>query len=353
MITITKLGVILEKTDNAFESEGVLNPAVMQEGDDVHMFYRAFKKGNFSALGYCRFEGPTKIVERKDHPVMYPSTEEEKHGVEDARMTKIEGKYYLTYTAYDGHNALGAVATTSDFEQFNKLGVVVPKVTFEHYYRMLMGNNNLSDKYLSQYNFLIEHGMIDKVSNYLIWDKNLILFPEKINGKFALLHRLFPGIQLVCFNDFSELNNEFWMAYLYDLHKHIVMDPVFPYETSHIGGGCPPIKTDKGWLFIYHAVEVTPSSNVYHASAALLDLENPQKVIARLKQPLISPQESWEKNGYVNNVCFPTGTALFGKDLHIYYGAADSTIAVAKVNMDELMQELLANHRWEPAAAKN
>jgi beta-1,2-mannobiose phosphorylase / 1,2-beta-oligomannan phosphorylase len=343
---ITKLGVILEKTQYAFESKGVLNPAIMQVGTDVHMFYRAFKKGNYSTLGYCRFEGPVKIVERKNHPVFYPDKKEEKQGVEDARLTKMDNTYYMTYTAYDGHNALGAVAVSTDLEKFDKLGVITPKVTFREYYNAIEGNKNLSNKYLHQYHFLVEHGLLDKVPNYLIWDKNLLLFPEKINGKFALLHRMFPGIQIVYFNDFADLTTDFWIQYLFALDEHIVMDPAYGYETSHIGGGCPPIRTPHGWLLIYHAVEVTTYSNVYHMSAAILDINDPKKVIARLKKPLASPEHEWEKRGYVNNVCFPTGTAIFNEDLYIYYGAADSTIAVAKINMNELLNDLVTNNAW-------
>src|SRR4051812_20159381 len=85
-IMITKLGVILERTTNAFESKGVLNPAVMQEGNTVHMFYRAFKTGNYSTLGYCRLEGPQTVTERYDHPVLLPERPEEQQGVEDARI---------------------------------------------------------------------------------------------------------------------------------------------------------------------------------------------------------------------------------------------------------------------------
>ncbi len=310
------------------------------------MLYRAFKKGNFSTIGYCCFDGPLHLLKRHDLPIFYPDREEDKQGVEDPRIVRIENKFYMTYTSYDGHNALGSLATSTDLVKFEKFGVIAPRVTFEEYYHAVAGNKKLNAKYLQQYNFLIEHGMLDKIPNYLIWDKNLILFPEKIEGQFVLLHRILPGIQIVRFNDFSDLNTEFWMRYLFALDTYILMDPVFEYETSHIGGGCPPIKTEAGWLFIYHAVEVKTYANVYHISAAMLDLKNPGKVIARLREPLISPHEEWEEKGYVNNVCFPTGTAVFENDLYIYYGAADSNIAVARVNMPELINELMTNNLW-------
>lgn len=119
------------------------------------------------------------------------------------------------------------------------------------------------------------------------------------------------------------------------------MDPELQHESSHIGGGCPPIKTPNGWLFIYHAAETTPRGVIYHATAALLDLKNPKKVLFRLQEPLISPELPWEREGVVNNVVFPTGTALFGDELYIYYGAADQSVGVAQVSLKELLDELV------------
>ena len=102
----------------------------------------------------------------------------------------------------------------------------------------------------------------------------------------------------------------------------------------------PPIETEGGWLLIYHGVCETIIGKTYHATAALLDLNQPEKVIARLKQPLFSPTEKWELEGVVNHVVFPTGSAQFDEFLYIYYGAADTHTAVARVNMPALLNEL-------------
>jgi predicted GH43/DUF377 family glycosyl hydrolase len=123
------------------------------------------------------------------------------------------------------------------------------------------------------------------------------------------------------------------------------MDPVYKHESSYIGGGCPPIETEHGWLLIYHGVEETKKGRVYSACAALLDLKDPSLEIARLPYPLFYPEYEWELIGEVNNVCFPTGTSLFGNTLFIYYGAADSLIACASVNLPELIAELLTYTR--------
>lgn len=159
-----------------------------------------------------------------------------------------------------------------------------------------------------------------------------------------MLHRLHPSIQILYFNDPSELTPGFWKEYISDLQKHIVLFPKFKHENDHIGAGCPPIETADGWLLLYHSAQYTAKGNIYHACAALFDLENPMKLIGRLKEPLFSPTEPWEKKGYVNNVVFPTGTAIFNDQLYIYYGAADSRVAVASVNMNELLHQLKDEH---------
>jgi predicted GH43/DUF377 family glycosyl hydrolase len=113
------------------------------------------------------------------------------------------------------------------------------------------------------------------------------------------------------------------------------------FEGRHVGGGAPAIKTKYGWLMIYHAVQENNDNRIYHAAAALFDEKNPAKLIAKLPYPLFSPEEDYELSGHVNNVVFPTGTAVFDDRLYIYYGAADSHIGVASVNLKELIKELL------------
>jgi predicted GH43/DUF377 family glycosyl hydrolase len=113
------------------------------------------------------------------------------------------------------------------------------------------------------------------------------------------------------------------------------------FEASYLGGGCPPIETDKGWLMIYHGVEDTQHGYIYHAGAALLDIDDPTKEIARLPVPLFSPDQPWEQEGVVKNVVFPTGAIVKDDQLYIYYGAADSKVGVATLSLNELMTELL------------
>lgn len=340
MITVKKEGILLTGRDLEFENEGVLNPAIMREGDSVHIFYRAVSSGNHSTIGYCRLDGPLTIAERWDSPFMVPEFDYESQGIEDARITKIDDVYYMTYTGYDGTNARGALATSTDLKHFTKQGLIVPPMTYAEFVSMVEAQKNVNEDYYLNQNFYYQSSDIEK--KRLLWDKNVIFFPRRINGKLMFLHRLRPGIQLVAVNKLSDLTELFWKNYFQSFHKHIVLDPVNEHESCYIGGGCPPIETQHGWLLIYHGVQKTEVGLVYSACAALLDIKNPEKEIARLPYPLFSPEYPWELIGEVDNVVFPTGTALFGDTLFIYYGAADNSIACASVNLTELVNELLS-----------
>jgi len=175
----------------------------------------------------------------------------------------------------------------------------------------------------------------------------VIFFPRRINGKLYFLHRVRPDIQIVAINRLEELTNEFWKNYFFHLEEGIVLTPKYQHEVSYIGGGCPPVETENGWLLIYHGVHDTIKGYVYSACAALLDLQNPQKEIARLPYALFKPEYEWELKGEVNNVCFPTGTVLSGDRLYIYYGAADERIACASLSISSLLKELILNKKSE------
>jgi len=341
MIPVTKHGVILEKTNFGFENAGVLNPAAIKEGAVVHLFYRAVHMGNYSTIGYCQLDGPLTLSDRLDVPVIFPQGEHETHGVEDPRISKIDGLYYLTYTAYDGLNALGAYATAEVLPVFEKMGILTPQVTYDHFKHLTESQSPLNEKY-QRYNAISHtNGHGDKKA--LVWSKNVVFFPRRINGKLHFLQRIKPGIQIVYVNEMSELTPAFWDDYLLHFHHFIVLEPKHRHEISYLGAGCPPIETEHGWLIIYHGVHDTTTGYKYHACAALLELDNPSVEIARLSKPLFSPDQDYEIRGEVNNVCFPTGCVLFDDQLFIYYGAADERIACESVSLSDLLAELLLN----------
>jgi len=327
-------GIILEKTNLEFENKAVLNPACIQVGDVTHMFYRAVNQNDISSIGYCQLVD-NKVVKRLKKPVLFPEFDYEKNGIEDPRITYLNGVYYLFFTAYDGNDALISYATSRDLIHFVKQGLISPKISYDEAEDIFRGSG-IRERYSMFEMFYKEKGG----KNILLFEKDASLFPQKINNKFALLHRILPGIQIIYFDNFSDLTDNHWRDYLKSLGDFIVLDPLFWFENRNVGGGCPPFETEDGWLIIYHSVEDTPLGKIYHAAAALLDHKNPLKVLGRLSEPLFSPKAPWEKGGVTNNVVFPTGAVMRDERLFIYYGAADKLIAAKSINLPELLTEL-------------
>jgi predicted GH43/DUF377 family glycosyl hydrolase len=337
MIKIKKEGVILRPTKSGFESRSVFNPGVYQEEDKVHILYRAMDRKFNSSFGYALLNGPTRVIKRCKRPLLRPKFNYEKKGIEDPRITKIGDTYYVIYVAHDGLNAVLAYMSGSNLLKLKRGGIISPRLSYRRASR-LFNFAKLKDDYYFFASFYEKYAG----KNVLIWEKDGMLFPQKFRGYFYLLHRILPDIQLVRFKNFKELKKiRFWQEYIKNLDKHVVMEGQHGWEARHIGGGAPPLKTKHGWLMIYHGVEPRNKGRIYCAGAALLDLKNPLKVIARLPYPLFSPEENNERYGLVHNVVFPTGTAVFKDRLYIYYGASDSYIAVASVNLDKLLKELM------------
>ncbi len=302
MIKIERLGEVLLKPnpEHCWESRAVLNPATVRVGDEIYLLYRAVEGENYSAIGFARLDRYGKVLERRSQPVIRRELDEEQRGCEDPRLVFLAGKYYVFYTAYDGTSCRVGVAVTTDFQAFEKLGSIGPD----------------------------------------IWDKDAMTFPELVHGQVIYIHRLEPNIQFAYFNSMNHLlhpEKNYWKNYLANLDQFTVMRPQFDWEVSKIGGGAPPIKTPKGWLFIYHGVD---KNLTYRAGVALLDLENPATVLARLPYPILEPTRIYEKTGDVNNVVFPEGVVQFDDDLLIYYGAADRVISWGKISLNALLNEL-------------
>lgn len=330
-MNIKDLGIILERTELPFENQAVLNPGCIEKDGITHMFYRAVKKDNFSSIGYCQLK-ENKVIFRQDKPILEPEYFYEKHGVEDPRIVEFENLFYMFYSAYDGKNVHAAFATSYDLKTWKKQGVISPSITYHeavNYFK----NQNIPEKY-----FWYEKHYEEAIApDVLLWEKDSFIFPKRISNKIYLLHRIMPGMQLIAIDSFLDLKEEFWKDYLANLNKYMLLNPKYPHESRKLGGGCPPIETPEGWLIIYHTVEDNPLGRIYHAAAALLDLNEPNKVIGRLKTPLFSPEASWEKTGAVPNAVFPTGAIVKNGLLTIYYGAADKLIAAKELNLSELL----------------
>ena len=332
MFNLERLGVILEKTNLPFENKGVLNPTVFQENGKTHMFYRAVTASGVSSIGYCLLH-KDKIIDRYTNPVLAPEFDYEKYGIEDPRLTKIGDTYYMLYVAFDGTNARVCYAISKDLKTFTKQGIISPNIAVSEAEKCLR-KSKIKDNY-----YFFTHR---KESNSKLWDKDAFLLPEKFNGKFVLIHRILPEMQITFFDNFAQLkSDEFWRDYLGNIDKYVLIENTEWFETRNIGGGCPAIDTTAGWLLIYHGVHQTKKKRIYSVGAALLDKNNPQQLIGKMKDPILVPKEDYELSGDVHNTIFPTGAAVYDNDLYIYYGAADERIGVAKVELDDLLRDVI------------
>ncbi|MFH1316254.1 MAG: pesticidal protein Cry7Aa [Candidatus Woesearchaeota archaeon] len=338
MVIVRREGILLKPRNLEFEKNGVLNPACIKKGNNVHMFYRAVNSKMVSSICYCKLEGAVKVVERSNKPILEPEFEYESHGIEDPRIVEINGTYYMTYTAYDGKNVRIAYATSKNLKDWKKQGIISPDITYDEAENIF---RKCSTKLKERY-FLFESYFKDIVGKDVqLWNKDAILFPKKIKGKFALLYRVLPDIQIAYFKNFKDLTLDFWKEQFKSLSDHVLLESQYSFESRNIGGGCPPIETKKGWLLIYHAVDDMDRGKIYRGGIALLDKNDPQKVIYHPSLPFFSPMEGWEKQGVIKNVVFPTGAVIFGNRLYVYYGAADKYIGVLRLHMDELLHEIV------------
>lgn len=314
--------IITPAMRHGWESMSTFNPAAVFEDGKVHLLYRAQGESNTSTLGYATSTDGVTIDERLKEPVYWPTQPFETPGgvpyhpniefmsgggwggCEDPRLTKIEDKFYLTYVAYNGHDhprvAMSSIPV-ADFLDRNWSKWAVPKL----------------------------------ISPPGVVDKNACLFPEKVNGKYVMLHRIFPNI-LVDFLDDLEFEKE---KYLKGEHK--IMPRENSWDSRKAGAGPPPIKTKDGWLLIYHAVD-DRDDRQYKIGAMLLDLEDPTKVLFRSNMPILKPTEWYENEGYKAGVAYPCGAVVVDNHLYVYYGGADSYVCVAARNLEEFLEELKA-----------
>ncbi len=338
---VERLGVVLEKSSREYENRAVLNPATYQEGEDVHMFYRAVSHDMVSSIGYCRLQNGIEVVERSDRPLIVPEHDYERKGVEDPRITKIDGTYYMVYVAYDGKNARLAYAVSQDLKQWEKRGVISPNLTYTECEKLLNAS-----KLKSSYFFFSSFMRHSVGEDSLLWEKDGFLMPRKFDGKFALVHRILPEMQVVFFDDFAQLqDDDFWRNYLANLEKNVMIENTEWFEGRNIGGGCPALETYAGWLILYHGVRETNRNRTYSVGAALLDRDNPLQMVAKLKDPILEPAEEYEIAGDVRHTIFPTATAVYDNTLYLYYGAADERIAAAKIELDDFLRSLIENGR--------
>lgn len=295
---------IITPGDNSWESQYAFNPSAVFENGKVHLLYRAMGEDGTSVLGYANSIDGIKIDERLDKPVYVPREDFEKKlqpgnsGCEDPRITKLEDKFYICYTAFDGKNPT-RVALTS-----------------------IKVNDFLNKKFSWEKPVLISPPGRD--------DKDACLLPKKINNKYVIFHRLDQSIWIDYLDDLN-FNGKKWLG------GKILFNPrVNRWDNEKIGIGAPPIETEKGWLLIYHGLS---RDTKYRLGLALLDLNDPSKVIERLGYPILEPQANYENKGLRFGTVFAGGAVLIDRKIYVYYGAADQVTCVATISLDEVLNK--------------
>ena len=320
-----------------FEILGVFNPAVikhqhqtimivrvaesLKNGDASHVFVPIYRYRKFSFIKINTSDTNYDFSDRrviKNHKQNYltsishfrvarshngidftfddtfilPDTMYEEYGIEDPRITFIEGRYYITYTAVSSNGINVALMVTDDFYSFERLGIIFP---FDN--------------------------------------KDCVIFPEKIGEYYYAYHR--PST-----SDFGRL--DIWMARSKDLlhwgdHQVVTSARIDYMPSARIGAGSVPFLTNQGWMSIYHSADLY---HRYHLLAMVSDKNDPKKIILRSNKPLISPTEPFEIEGFQPHVVFTCGLTQDNNILNIYYGACDQSIALCQITMDEIIENL-------------
>lgn len=286
--------VLKPEPASAWEALNVFNPSVIVHNGLWHMHYRAQGLDYVSRIGYAVSTDGVHW-NRLREPVLVPQGDAEARGVEDPRVTELNGRFYMAYTAYGRggpHPATGTMPTnitpmyavSDDLIRWERLGPVV------------LNEDN----------------------------KDHALFPELVAGNYVTFHRRPPSI---------------WLGFSQDVlnwgdHVEIIAPRPGLWDGKRVGAGGPPIRTEQGWLVLYHGYD---EKHVYCMGTALLDLEDPRKVLKRPEQPILEPQETWEIKGDVPNVVFGCANPVSDGVVHLYYGAADRVIGLATAPLEELL----------------
>lgn len=287
---------ILTAKDVPFKANSLFNAGAVKFNNQYLLICRVELPNGISALVKALSKDGVQFkVEDKffltpeDHKQCYEYVQ---WGIEDVRINPLNGEYYLTYTGYSPNEPVVLLARTRDFEKVEILGLVSEPV-----------------------------------------NKDAVLFPEKIGGYYWKIDR--PAV--------SPIQGNMWISKSPDLlhwggYRRLIATRKPWWDADKIGASTPPIKTEKGWLMLYHGVRIIGTSMIYRQGVLLLDLNEPYKVIGRSKEPILSPEEPYERVGDVPNVVFSTGWILEDDgEIKIYYSGADSNICLATTSVEKLL----------------
>jgi predicted GH43/DUF377 family glycosyl hydrolase len=295
---------ILTKKDIPYPVETVHNAGVVKRDGRYVMLFRSHLRNGRSVIGLAESDDGFQFSVRPE-PFMIPADEEpfatyEEFGVEDARICALDGHYLITYSAYSRHGVRVALARTNDFKRVERVALITQADC-----------------------------------------RNLVVFPSKFDGRYARLDR-----------PHSEISPwSIWISFSPDLihwgASKVVFKPhAYHWDEMKIGPGATPIRTERGWLNIFHGVYQTMSGVVYRLGVALHDLDDPSRLLGVADDWILQPDDPWELTGYVPNVVFTCGAvAEDDGSIKIYWGGADSVMCVGTARVDDLVAMCLEKPR--------
>ena len=284
-----------------YPANSVMNPAAVRLNTETLLLIRVEDMRGFSHLTVARSADGFTNWQIDENPTMEAdqNTREEKWGLEDPRIVWLEEQkqFGITYTSFSEGGPVVSLAITKNFRTFARLGTLLPPE-----------------------------------------DKDACLLPRRFRGRFALIHR--PIVR-------GEAH--MWISFSPDLkhwgdHRMLIRTRPAYWDGQRVGLACQPIETEHGWMIFYHGVRVTTGGSLYRMGMALLDLDEPWKVLRRSDEWVLGPQTIYERVGDVDGVVFPSGATVIKEtdQLNLYYGAADSTVAVATAKFSDCIDYIMS-----------
>lgn len=312
--------IISPRPENGWEAWQTFNPGAVLINNRVHFLYRGLGPDGVSRFGYAVSNNGFTIKDRLSYPVFTHETKKRvfnvysyasggswSGGAEDPRLVRVnnEDTVYVTYTACDDGLRVGFTSIKVD-DLINRRWKWKQPVCIS------------------------PPGKVNK---------NWLIFPEKINGKYAILHAIAPEI-LIEYFDNLDFDGETFIENSID-PKLVPMRKGSCWDKKLRGAGAPPIKTAEGWLVFYHAMDTDWSK--YKVGVMLLDLKDPTKILCRAREPILEPIKDYENNGYKPGIVYVSGAVVKNGELLVYYGCSDSYIGVAYANLDRFLKALKEN----------
>ncbi len=328
---------------NFWESLVVCNPAAWYENGSFYLLYRAAgdDEDHTIHIGLAMSDDGFNFKRVQDTPVLSPTPNNFDAGsVEDPRVVKFGDEFYMTY-AFRPY-------PPGQYWKYEYDGVKAPK---HNCFAPNCLKENIGNTALAVSKDLIHFKKVGRLTEPSLDDRDVILFPEKIGGKFFMLHRPKDYVG----KEYGTENPAIWIKSSEDLMSWNVPTKVLlkgeQWWEVKVGGNTPPIRTSEGWLMLYHGVD---DNYTYRVGACLLDLEDPTIIRYRTKDFIMEPETEYEKNGlYKWGVVFPTGNVLVGDTLYVYYGASDQWCCVATANIHELIQFIKDNTNKQAEVIEN